>query len=77
MGEHHAERGKMESRMKELGDAFIGNDFDAAKLDVGKDAHPMAKHLTEGMLSMVEATLPELNAAQRDKLAVHLEQHAD
>jgi Spy/CpxP family protein refolding chaperone len=77
LGDHHAERGKMESRMKQLGDAFVSNDFDAVKLDVGKDAHPMAKHLTEGMLSLVEATLPELNAAQREKLAAHLEQHAE
>jgi Spy/CpxP family protein refolding chaperone len=76
MGEHRGEKGQHEARMKELGDAFASENFDAVALDVGKEARPVTQHMTDGMLTMIEATLPELNATQRTKLADHIEQHA-
>jgi len=76
LAEHHAEHGKHEARMKELGAAFASADFDATKLDVGKEGSPMAKRMADGMIGLVEAALPELTAAQRIKLADHVVAHA-
>jgi Spy/CpxP family protein refolding chaperone len=56
-------------RMREVGTAFLRDDFDAKTLDVGKEAPELTRKIATGLVRFVNVVLPELDSAQRTKLA--------
>jgi Spy/CpxP family protein refolding chaperone len=74
--DHEREHGEFKARAEAIAQAFASESFDAATLDVGKDASAFMRPMGEAMLTLVEATLPELSATQRAKLAEHVRARA-
>ncbi|HVY47487.1 MAG TPA: hypothetical protein VHB21_16475, partial [Minicystis sp.] len=72
---HVRDHREHEARFSQIADAFASDAFDAAKLDVGKDGRAMTRRFADAMISLVDAAMPELTPAQRQKLADHIEQH--
>ena len=74
--DHGHEHGEFKARAEAIAQAFASDSFDAKTLDVGKDASAFMRPMGEAMLTLVEATLPELSPAQRAKLAEHVRARA-
>ncbi len=56
-------------RMREVGTAFLRDDFDAKTLDIGKEAPELTRKIATGLVRFVNVVLPELDSTQRTKLA--------
>lgn len=77
LDEHRVLRVELEARLEALSDAFVSNDFDPAKVGATDAAHRVTARMIDGVLALVEATLPELDSAQRERLAGHLVARAE
>jgi Spy/CpxP family protein refolding chaperone len=71
-----AKKAASEKHMKQIGDAFEGDKFDAKKVGVGQQAPDMAKTMAANHLAFVETVLAVLTPEQRAKFAAHIRDHA-
>jgi Spy/CpxP family protein refolding chaperone len=69
-------REQARARVKEIGEAFVRDGFDARTLDVGREAPQAAQKISAALTRFVKATLPELTPEQRAKLATIIRQKA-
>lgn len=67
---------EMEARMAALGDAFMSDDFDAAKLDFGKEGVEMAKGMSTGAVVVAELAVRVLTSEQRARAAARIRERA-
>jgi len=65
-----------EKKMKAIGDAFVGDKFDAKKAGVGTQAPEMAKTMATKEVTFAETVLSVLTPEQRTKFAAELREHA-
>lgn len=56
-------------RLREVGTAFLTEDFDAKALDVAKEGPEATRKVATAMVRFLKVVLPELNSAQRTKLS--------
>ena len=66
-----------EKHMKAIGDAFVGDKFDAKKVGVGTQAPEMAKSMATAKVSFAETVLSVLTPDQRAKFAEHIRARAN
>ena len=71
-----ARKAASEKHMKQIGDAFEGEKFDAKKVGVGQRAPEMAKTMATTHIAFVETVLAVLTPEQRAKFAAHIRDHA-
>jgi Spy/CpxP family protein refolding chaperone len=71
-----ARKAASEKHMKQIGDAFEGEKFDAKKVGVGQRAPEMAKTMATTHIAFVETVLAVLTPEQRVKFAAHIRDHA-
>lgn len=67
----------MMKHMKELGDAFETDKFDAKKAAIGSNSVEMVKEMTGAHVKMISAVLPILTADQHEKFASFIRNHAE
>ena len=75
-GAMKAQKATSEKHMKQIGDAFEGDKFDAKKVGVGQHAPEMAKTMATNHVTFAETVLGVLTPEQRAKFATHLREHA-
>jgi Spy/CpxP family protein refolding chaperone len=63
-------------QLKDFVKAFESDEFDGKSFTIGGDPSQLAERGAELLIASTEATLPELNAEQRDKLADKLVERA-
>jgi Spy/CpxP family protein refolding chaperone len=71
-----AKKAASEKHMKQIGDAFEGEKFDAKKVGVGQRAPEMAKTMATTHIAFIETVLAVLTPEQRAKFAAHVRDHA-
>ena len=71
-----AKKAASEKHMKQIGDAFEGEKFDAKKVGIGQHAPEMAKTMATNHIAFVETVLAVLTPEQRAKFAAHIRDHA-
>lgn len=69
--------GAMHKHMKEIGDAFETDKFDAKKVGVGQHAGEMAKTMAKNRIQFVETVLSVITPDQRAKFAEHIRSRAE
>jgi Spy/CpxP family protein refolding chaperone len=62
-------RAQARARMREVGQAFVSDSFDARALDVGRDAPDLAQKISSAVVRVVKVVEPVLTAEQRAKAA--------
>jgi Spy/CpxP family protein refolding chaperone len=72
-----AKKATSEKHMKQIGDAFEGDKFDAKKVGVGQYAPDMAKTMATNHVTFAETILGVLTPEQKAKFATHLREHAE
>ncbi len=62
-------RAQAHARMREIGQAFLSDSFDARALDVGRDAPDLTQKISSAAVRFVKVVVPVLTPEQRAKLA--------
>lgn len=75
-GLDETKREEVRARLREIGQAFATEQFDARALDIGREAPDVTQKVSLGLVRFVKVVVPVLSPAQRAKLATLVKQKA-